>query len=189
MDAAAAGDVGDVGDDRPGDPAEPRVVWVRHPADVARMVLAIGVWLLVYGYGLVYPEDARSLSARLVLAFDGLPPTVAAPPSASSRWRRCWRRSWRCSWPGGAGGEIGLAAGAAAVTEVLGAVLDRAWSTPSRRSCSTRPSARRGCRGPPSRRVPTWPPSSPPPPCWRPPSRGRGGGPCGAPSGSSPPPA
>jgi len=114
VDAAAAGDVGD---DRPGDPAEPRVVWVRHPADVARMVLAVGVWLLVYGYGLVYPEDARSLSARLVLAFDGLPPTVArttvglvqvaallAPLVAVLVARR---GRWR---------EIGLAAGAAAVT-------------------------------------------------------------------------
>ena len=53
-----------------------RVVWVRHPADLARMVLAVAVWLVVYGYGLVYPDDARSLSARLVVALDGLPPTV-----------------------------------------------------------------------------------------------------------------
>ncbi|HRW38037.1 MAG: flippase-like domain-containing protein [Acidimicrobiales bacterium] len=123
MDAAAARDVGD---DRPSASAQPRVVWVRHPADVARLILAVGVWLLVYGYGLVYPEDARSLSARLVLAFDGLPPTVArttiglvqvaalAAPLLAMLVAR--RGRWR---------EIGLAVGAAAVTGVLGAVLDR----------------------------------------------------------------
>jgi undecaprenyl-diphosphatase len=56
---------------------EQRVVWVRHPADVARMVLAVAVWLAVAGYGLSYPEDARSISARLVVAFDGLPQSVS----------------------------------------------------------------------------------------------------------------
>ncbi|MCB1040016.1 MAG: flippase-like domain-containing protein [Acidimicrobiales bacterium] len=115
----------DQGDDEvPVDATSQRVVWVRHPADVARMVLAVAAWLAVYGYGFTYPEDARGLSARLVLAFDGLPHAVtgvviglvqvaaiAAPLGALVVARR---GRWR---------EIALAFAAAAVTGVIAAVL------------------------------------------------------------------
>jgi undecaprenyl-diphosphatase len=112
-------------DELPSTSSHRRVVWVRHPADVARLVLAVLLWLAVTGYGLSYPEDARSVSARLVLAFDGLPTgltslivglvqlaAVAAPLAAIVVARRGRYR------------EIALAFGAAAVTVVLGLLLD-----------------------------------------------------------------
>jgi undecaprenyl-diphosphatase len=104
--------------------AEERITWVRHPADAARLVLAAVVWLLVGGLALVYPEDARGLSTRVVLLVDGLPDSVAmavvglvqaaavlAPLAALVLVRR---GRWR---------ELGLAVAAAAATALLGSLL------------------------------------------------------------------
>lgn len=97
---------------------------MRHPADVARLALALVVWLLVGGLAIVYPDDARGIATRLVLFVDGLPDAVTtvtiglvqvaallAPLAAlllvrGGRWR-----------------DLALAAGAAATTAVLAAVL------------------------------------------------------------------
>lgn len=109
---------------------EQRVTRVRHPADVARLVLALAVWLVVGGLAIVYPDDALSISTRLVLFVDGLPDAVTtvtiglvqvaallAPLAAlllvrGGRWR-----------------ELGLAAGAAVTTAVLAAVLSGRLAT------------------------------------------------------------
>ncbi|MCB1029692.1 MAG: flippase-like domain-containing protein [Acidimicrobiales bacterium] len=111
-------------DEMPVDGESSRVVWVRHPADVARMVLAVGAWLAVYGYGLTYPEDARSVSARLVVAFNGLPNSVTSlvvglvqvaaivVPLGALLVARKGR--WR---------EISLAFAAAGVTAITAAIL------------------------------------------------------------------
>lgn len=105
--------------------AEGRVTWVRHPADVARMVVAALVWVIVAGLAMIWPDDARSLSTRVVLAVGGLPrpvsgaivglvqvAAVVAPLAALLLVRR---GRWR---------ELGLAAGAAAATAAVGIVLD-----------------------------------------------------------------
>src|SRR5690606_27367842 len=62
----------------PHPPSAPRVTWVRHPADLARLAIAAAVWLAVTGLALSNPDDARGLSTRLVLFVDGLPDTIAA---------------------------------------------------------------------------------------------------------------
>lgn len=101
------------------------MIWVRHGADVARMVLAALVWLGSAGIALVYPENAQSTSARMVVAVGGLPDSVAraivglvqvaavlAPLAALALVRR---GRWR---------ELGLAVGAVAVTAAVGVLLD-----------------------------------------------------------------
>lgn len=108
-----------------GSSSEGRVIWVRHGADVARLVLAAVVWLCSAGLALVYPENAQSTSARVVVALGGLPDSVAraivgmvqvaavlAPLVAIALVRR---GRWR---------ELGLAVGAVAATAVVGVLLD-----------------------------------------------------------------
>jgi glycosyltransferase 2 family protein len=98
--------------------------WTRHPADVARMVVAAGVWLLATSLVLGRPADARGFSTRLLLLFDGLPDSVTvllvgllqvgallAPLAAVALVRH---GRWR---------ELTLAAGAAALTALVGSVL------------------------------------------------------------------
>ncbi|MCB0970261.1 MAG: flippase-like domain-containing protein [Acidimicrobiales bacterium] len=99
------------------------VAWVRYPADGARLVLAVAIWLLITGFALQRPDQTEGLAVDVVGLVDGLPGVVtevvvgllqlAALVVPFSVLVLARRRRWR---------ELAHAIAAAGVTAVLSAL-------------------------------------------------------------------